>query len=582
MSEEKQLQDASVQDNGTGQDNPNQGTPIQGDAQGMGAGQQNAPGPKKMKTGVRVAIAVAAVLLIGVAGFAAGKIFKAVKKANMNPTEYYQYAVKKSRDEKLENLSGYFDVNQKALSGSQANRDVEMSVKVSDTAKSLMNLSGLNFSGLDNIGLHVIYGAKEDNVSASMALKVNDEDLLTGKASVNTKERKTYIQLPELSSSYLDCSETLAKEIKDVDWSRFSLAKQREALPDGKEMEDFIVRYSDIFIKNAQDVEKKKEATVQVEDISEKATTYSFTMKNDKIIKLLQDFLKELQKDKVMKKLLESVDEESYSSFTEEIKELQGELSDELSEEALGEVKVTVEAQIGSDDRIVSEKISLEKAGEELGNLLISYPQNGNKFGEEIKLQVQGKDLFRIVGSGTDESDVINGEFKLGVDSSLLEGSNVVNTDELLVIKLKDYDYSKISEGKMKGSCTLSTSAVAALANASLVIEQEGDMDNSKMSVKVMTGKDTLVTVDITSKGNAEVPDVIPGENDKVYNINNDDDMTAYQNELDMTGIMNKIKEKTGIDVSSLLGAAMLGDEGLTDPGDAMRGEDMDYGDLAY
>ena len=248
----------------------------------------------------------------------------------------------------------------------------------------------------------------------------------------------------------------------------------------------------------------------------------------------------------------------------------------------MGEVKVIVEAQISSDDRIVSEKVSLENAGKELGNLLISCPKNENKFGEELKLQVQGKDFFSIVGSGTDESDVINGEFKLGVDSSLLEGSNLVNTDELLVIKLKDYDYSKLSEGKMKGSCTLSTSAVAALANASLVIEQDGDMDNSKMSVKVMTGKDTLVTLDITSKGNAKLPEVAPGENDKIYNINDNGDMMAYQNELDMPSIMEKIKEKTGIDVTSLLGAAMLGDEGLTDPGDAMQGEDDIFGDSTY
>ena len=70
MSEEKQLQEQPGANQSSVQETPDlaaqngsvQGSPVQ---------------RKNMKRGMQVAIAVVAVLLIGVAGFAAGKIYKA-------------------------------------------------------------------------------------------------------------------------------------------------------------------------------------------------------------------------------------------------------------------------------------------------------------------------------------------------------------------------------------------------------------------------------------------------------------------------------------------------------------------------
>lgn len=565
MSEEKKLQENPEQDLETAQNETLQGSSVQTEDV-----QKKAPEAKKMKRRMQVAIAVAAVLLIGVAGFAAGKIYKAVQKANMDPTEYYQYAAKKTRDGKLKDMTGYYDISRKAMSGEQANREMDLSVKISDTAKSMLSLTGVDVSGIENLGLHLIYGTKGDDALASLALKVNDEELVTGKGTVNIKEKKGYVQVPELSSAYLDVSEVLAGMEDETRGAMFTMGKQADFLPEAKDLEDFILRYSNIFFDNAKGVEKKQETAVKVEDISEKATTYTFTLKNDKVIKLLSDYVKELEKDKVMKNMLSSVNEEVYASYVEGLQEAEEQLSTTFSEEAMGEVKVTVEAQIGSDDRIVGQKISLENAGQQLGSLVVNAPRDGNKFGEELILQAQGKDLFRLAGSGTNESGVYNGEFKLGVDSSLLEGNNLVNTDELLVIKLQDYDCSKLSEGKIEGSYTLSTSAVATLANCSLVVEQKGDMEDMKQTIKVMTGKDVLVTVDVSSKGNAKLPEVSPSESDKVYNVTNNKDMMAYQSELNVVSLLQKLQEKTGINISSLLELPSLGDEGFTDPGDAM------------
>lgn len=558
MSEENKLQENAAQDN------PMQNNTVQDSSMQENAVSEKAP-KKKLKRGMQIAIAVAVVLVVG---FAAVKIYKAVQKANMNPTEYYQYVLRETRKDNLKRGIGYYDVSQKTLSGNNANREVEMSVQLSDAAKSTMSLSGLDFSGLKNIGLNMVYGNSEDDMLASLALKVNDEDLLTGKFSYNGEKNQAYVQVPELSPSYLNLSGTLSTMPEDTKANMFSSAKMLEVLPDSGEFENFIIRYSDIFIQNAKGVEKKDETTIKVEDVSEKATTYTFTLNNDKIIKMAEQLLKELKKDDVMKKLIESIDKESYDSFVEAVKKLQEGLSENLSKDNAGEMKAIVEAQINSDDRIVGQKVTLEMAGSELGSLLYNCPSDGKKFGEEMVVQAQGKDMVKIVGSGTNDSDVINGEYKLGVDSSLLEGSNLVNTDELLVIKLKDYDYSKMEKGEVKGSYTLSTSAVAALANCSLVVEQEGSTEEMKQKIKVMTGKETMLTMDVSNKGNAKLPEVAPSDGDKIYKIENSADMGAYQSELDVAGLLKKVQEKTGIDFSSLMNLKALGDEGYTDPGD--------------
>lgn len=561
MSEEKQLQEQPGANQSSVQETPDlaaqngsvQGSPVQ---------------RKNMKRGMQVAIAVVAVLLIGVAGFAAGKIYKAVQKANMDPTEYYQFAAKKTRDAGIKSMTGYYDMSKKATSGDQGNREIDMSVEISDTAKSMLTMTGLDVSAMKNLGLNLVYGSKGEDTLANLALKVNGEDLLTGKASVNIKDKKAYVQVPELSKAYLDISSALND--MEVNEAIVALKNQKDFLPEVKELEEFFLRYSNIFIENAKGVEKKKEAAVKVEDISEKATTYIFTMKNDKVTKLLKEYVKELEKDPMMKKMLSAMDEEAYASYVDDLQETQEQLSGTFSEEAMGEIKITVEARIGSDDRIVGQKFVLENAGQQLGSLSVNTPKDGNKFGGEVILQAQGKDLFKFVGSGTNDSGVFNGEFKLGLDSSLLEGSNLVNTDELLVIKLEDYDCSKISEGKVQGSYILSTSAVANLANCSLAVEQKGDVKDMKQSVKVMMGKDVLVKLDVSSKGSAKLPEVSPSQSDKIYDVSDSKDMVAYQNELDILGVLQKVQEKTGIDITSLLELQNLGDEGLSDPGDAM------------
>lgn len=570
MSEEKKLQEQPMNDQATAQENPDAAVrngEMQGSSVQSAGLQQQAPGGKKMKRGMQVAIAVVALLLIGVAGFAAGRIYKAVQKANMDPTEYYKYVVKKTRDTGLKNMTGYYDMSRKATSGERANREIDMSVEISDTAKSMLSLAGLDVSGMKNVGLNLVYGSKGDDTLANLALKVNGEDLLTGKASANIKDKKAYVQVPELSKAYLDISGLLGDQ--ETNEALAALKNQKDFLPEVKDLEEFILRYSDIFIKNAKGVEKKNEVAVKVEDISEKATTYTFAMKNDKVVKLLQEYVKELEKDPMMKKMLAAMDEEAYAAYVEEMQEAGDQLSGAFTEEAVGEIKVTVEAQISSDDRIVGQRFVLENAGQQLGSLSINFPKDGNKFGGELVLQAQGKDLFKFVGSGTNDSGVLNGEFKLGMDSSLLEGGNLVNTDELLVIKLEDYDCSKLLEGKVQGSYTLSTSALAELANCSLVLEQKGSVEDMKQSIKVMLGKDVLVTVDATSKGNAKLPEVLPSESDKVYDASNDKDIVAYQNELDIPGLLQNVQKKTGIDMTGLL-LQNLGDEGLTDPGDAM------------
>lgn len=571
MSEEKQLWEQPVNDQAAAQEKPDsavQNGAGQGSfAQPEGVKQQASDG-KKMKRGMQIAIALVAVLLIGVGGFAAGRIYKAVQKANMDPTEYYQFAAKKTRDAGIKNVTGYYDLSKKAASGNQGNREIDMSVELSDSAKSMLSLAGLDMSSMKNLGLNLVYGSEGDDTLANLALKVDGEDLLTGKATVNIKDKKAYVQVPELSKAYLDISGALNDA--EVNEAFATLKNQKDFLPEVKELEEVLLRYSNIFIENAKGVEKKKEVTVKVEDISEKATTYTFTMKNDEVVKLLKEYVKELEKDPVMKKIISSTDEDAYASYVEELQNFKDQLDGAFSEEMAGEIKISVEAQIGSDDRIVGQKFILENGGQQLGSLSINAPRDGDQFGEELVLQVQGKDLFKFVGSGTNKSGVFNGEFKLGLDSSLLEGSNLVNTDELLVIKLQDYDCSKISEGKVQGSYILSTSAVAALANCSLVVEQKGSAQDMKQSVKVMMGKDVLVTVDVSSKGNAKLPDVSPSEGDKIYDASNANDMVAYQNELDILGVLQKIQEKTGIDVTSLLELQNLGDEGLTDPGDAM------------
>lgn len=515
-------------------------------------------------------------LIIGVLlfGAAAGaKMIDVIRKAEMTPAEYYQYAETKNRDAGEEILAGYYDAVRESLAGDSYTKNIQMKLELSDAAKSFMSLAGVDFSSVKNLEMDAVLAKEKKEYSNQLKLRGNDNDLLTINAFMDLQNEKAYYQIPELSESYLDISSALREEASEdkedaredtesFDTNGDETAKGRsdfkklmalydfdKLLIETKDFKSIYERYTDILIQSAGNVEKS-EGGCEAEGVSQKADKYTVILNGKEIAAMGRQLLETLKADKTIKSILESIDKEAYQDFTASIeKNLDG-----MKGMSADELKAVMEVQIGKRDKIIGRKITLEGSGDSeriVFNIL--YPRDGDDFGFLMSLSLGDTEYIRLHGKGLEKSGVINGEFTLGVDESFNRtGKKLASADKLLLVTLKDYDLSKLAKGEISGTVTYSTEAVAELANYSLRVEEKGNTKESDGKLQILAGKDTLATIQVEMKSSNKAESVKPSDGDTIYDAENSNDMLAYQSEMDMVQFMMDIQKKLGVDLSSL------------------------------
>lgn len=578
-----------------------------------------APNPKKKKksTGFKVGIAAAvvAVLVVGVA--AGAKVAGTIRKMTMSPAKYYQYVEEKNRDAGGELIFGSYDAMRKNMVETSGAKNINMKMEVSDTAKSLLSLTGMDFSKFENLELNLITSKEKEALSNQIQIRGNGNDLLTVKTHMDSKDEKMYYQIPELSKSYLDFSayyklmtdpESALGSEDDLDIEGglepeddldsdisgnsvtapgagvssmlFQPFNYDKIFMETKTLKTLYERYTDIFIKSAKNV-TKSEGTCEAEGISKKADKYTVTLNGKEVAALIKELLETLKKDAEIKAYIENAHKEAYQEFTEDIGEVLESVDTEIGEE---EFKLVMEVLISSDEKIIGRTLNVMDGEEKAMEISIASPQDGDKFGFELGVIVEGEEYVKVNGKGTLSGGVMNGDFSVSMPNILVDGTKE-SFKNFLVVKIEDYDISKLAKGEAKGTFTYSTEAVAALANYSLKVESESNSEGGKGTMYVMAGKDALATIYVTMNNKAKAVSTKPSDGDTVYDADSDEDMLKYQSEMDVLSLLTDIQDKLGIDLSGLIGAALggsgsSGDNYLEDDSDLFGDDYGDIGDI--
>lgn len=240
---------------------------------------------------------------------------------------------------------------------------------------------------------------------------------------------------------------------------------------------------------------------------------------------------------------------------------------------------------ISSDEKIIGRTLTIMDEKEKAMEISVAIPQDGGKFGFDLGVKVEDAEYVKTTGNGTLSKGVMNGDFSLSMPNILGVGDEAKEpVKNFLMVKIEDYDISKLAKGEAKGTFTYSTEAVAALANYSLKVESESNRDGSKGTMYIMAGKDALATIYATMNNKAEAVSAKPSDGDTVYDVDNDKDMLKYQSEMDVLSLLTDIQDKLGIDLSSLLSAGLSGydlsDGDDTDDSDLLDDNNLD--DLDY
>ena len=492
---------------------------------------------------IMIAVAVVCVLALGVA--AGAKVVNVLKKSNMSAAEYYQYVETKNRDAQTEKLAEYYDSVYNNFAEDSTGRKINMKLTLSDSIKSLAAMYGIDLSNVKNIELDMAAKKEKDAYSAIIKAGGNGQELLTLNAYSDLSKNESYVQIPELSKAYIHSS---LDDLNSSGNRLLSLADYGKILPDTKILQKLYKRYTDIIIKSAKNVEKTEEQSeCEADGVSCKADLYTVTIEGKEAVLLAGDILKQLKEDNEIKDIIKNVDEEAISEYEEELTDAIEELDGNTEN-----FSIVMEVQINSDEKIIGRNIKIKDATEEIA-IRIMCPRDGENFGWEAVVESEGTELFHLHGKGTEKNGVINGDFAADIAARADEGI-LEPTKNVLMVTIEDYDISNLKKGEASGTITYSTEAVAELANYSLKVEAEGNRKESTGTLSILAGKEAIATIDMKTESDVEVESAMPSKDDKIYEASDSDAMTAYQSELNVVQLLQKVQDTLGIDFSSLIG----------------------------
>ncbi|MBD5159586.1 MAG: hypothetical protein HDT23_05015 [Ruminococcus sp.] len=272
------------------------------------------------KKGRKIAIisGVTAVALIG-GGTAVYNLSDFVKnQVNlrvMKPENYYSWVI----GENSKNFAS--DIKEKyakAKSKAENGQNMSMSLKysISDEVKDLAlteiigedyrNTSSGEENNLieifDNLSEISIGGSsdfKDNSIAGTFFASWNGENLINGDMAFDSGNYDFFLRVPELTEQWLCMAMGDSINLEDL--------KGKENIINyltPEELEDIIIRYTDIWNKSVEDIEIEKKETVDICDISVEYTVISSEFTEADVIEIAISFVKELKNDSTIKNIV--------------------------------------------------------------------------------------------------------------------------------------------------------------------------------------------------------------------------------------------------------------------------------------
>ncbi len=507
---------------------------------------------KRKKTAGIVAAAVL-VLLIGIGVTAHAQIANFIKMNFGSTAEYYQYVETKNRDAGAEVFSNQYKAYYDSLCGDEWKENATYKLELGQTLKTMLSMTGTDFSALNDAGL-VVSRKRSGGVSQSRIRGcINGQDVITLNMYVDMANSEGYVQIPEISSKYVDFSESL-KLLKNsnLGGGNVFLNGGMSYLPEPEKMRNLLITYSDIAIRNMDSVEKSS-GELEAGEVKGNYTKFTVTCKGKEFYNLLSDMMNTMKDDQNIKAIADKYGEGAYETFSEFLKESIDALKSEEGKVTDEDLQMVMDVYVDGDGKIVGRVIDLKSKDGETITLTFIQPENGSEIGTELSFALNGVTYVSLAGKGIRKDGKISGEFKVSLDESINPSKeNIVSTKDMVTIKVTDLDEDKLAEGYMNGSITLSSSGTT-FSSYSLQFDVKGDKENKNSSISVLCGGDKLVTLTVLSD-QKDVPEIKkPGEGDELCDASDDDAMEAYNKEADPEKIVAGIKEKCGVDLSAYI-----------------------------
>lgn len=504
-----------------------------------------------LKKSAAVALGASLILSGSSTAFAAGS-YQETEKAALN----------KLTDGIPETWDTYLENYKKSAAGSKSN----MTLKVEDTGRALIGalMGGTDVSWLQSISLDSNISIKDGIEAIVSSVLLNDNKLCDFNVYMDLANMMEYIQIPELSDSYMKAPVSSDSEENSEEAQQFlntymtTLSDLTSVLPDSKTLSTLLDRYGNIIIDSFEEGSSVEES-VSVDGISEECTAYEGIISEKSAYTIVEKVLTTAKDDEEIKALFDQWSDDA-SNEENQYKDFQNLITDALDdmnrddEGSTENEAFSSKVWVNGDGKIVGRQFGITDGTDTTPVFTWKAPSEGEDSALLLELAADDSS-FTFTGSGKTADGLLNGDYILAVNGTETVDINVENLETKpakagyyngtfnISFPAAETDSSDSEAGESTEDDT-DTSATDMLAGFGAVIKltSDADADTSTLDLTVTTSGAALATLSITGSygEGVEIPDF--ASLDKTYDATDDEAMTEYLTEINLDTFLANVK----------------------------------------
>lgn len=239
----------------------------------------------------------------------------------MKPEKYYAWVTEENSKELAQNAREKYQKSVDRVEKGQ-NMSVSLSYALNDNSKDyvLESLLGDDYrnatsddekvlidviDNMNNVALGGKGNLKDGLSSGSVFASVNGENIIDGDFAIDEENYDYFMRIPELSEQWLCMSlkNYLDDNISMLGIDIDEVAKNPYDYISPEELEDMIIRYTDVWNRTVEDIEIEKKEAVDICDITVDYTVVSVELTEKDVYELAVNLLEEVKDDSVIKRL---------------------------------------------------------------------------------------------------------------------------------------------------------------------------------------------------------------------------------------------------------------------------------------
>ena len=407
---------------------------------------------------------------------------------------------------------------------------------------------------LDSIQLVSSTTEGEDVSQIDLSLGLNDIQILTLQTIFDYPEATAYVGIPEANNTFLgaDASE-IALDLEQLQ-QELSVYQQTDSAVlantlSQKDIQTLIKKYGMLIFSNIDSVKETTE-TVEIDDIKQEFTVYTYTIDEATAQKIALAVLKEAKKDETILQLAESYynyTNQLYATYYEDdFSDFSGFDADEFIESLEALEEILAESELDSDTVLFAMKTYADSTGKVCGRVILddrdkevflyrTTTKNG-KTGFEIS--VGGKSGLSVIGSGKKSNGKLTGTYQLRISMLTVAWADLQNFDTENAIGTIRIRPSKLVQRELFSMLEESDSMLSDFADFSFALELV--LEENGLTIHLLDDDELLISLGIATQTIPSQTVEIP---ESVILLQEDEDLIRWAEEIDLGPILDRLED---------------------------------------